>query len=57
MTTQNKAKRKKGRRWHQDRYSKFLASKKFVLEKKFCLEGEEFSDIQAIVARGWVELT
>ena len=73
MTTQNKAKRKKvaadtssgsfdNFRFislvHQDRYSKFLASKKFVLEKKFGLEGEEFSDIQAmIVARGWVELT
>ncbi|XP_058742851.1 uncharacterized protein LOC131615711 [Vicia villosa] len=43
---------------HQERYSKFLVNKKFVLEKKFQLEGDKFSDIHAmIVSRGWVELT
>ncbi|GAU28337.1 hypothetical protein TSUD_256650 [Trifolium subterraneum] len=43
---------------HEERYSKFLANKKFVEEINFQLEGEKFSDIQAmIVARGWVELT
>jgi hypothetical protein len=35
-----------------------MAGKKFVPERNIRLEGDEFSDIQAmIVARGWVELT
>ncbi|GAU28340.1 hypothetical protein TSUD_256680 [Trifolium subterraneum] len=45
---------------HEERYSnsKFIASKKFVPERNIRLEGDKFSDIQAmIVARGWVELT
>ncbi|XP_058742852.1 uncharacterized protein LOC131615712 [Vicia villosa] len=43
---------------HQERYSKFLAHRKFMSEKNFHLEGKKFLDIQAmIVARGWVELT
>jgi hypothetical protein len=43
---------------HQEHYSKFLANKKFVLEKNFQLEGYKFSDIQAmIVTRGWGDLT
>ncbi|CAJ2633771.1 unnamed protein product [Trifolium pratense] len=44
---------------HQKRYSeiKFVSKKRFVLEKNIRLEGDQFSDIQAmIVARGWVEL-
>ncbi|AET00734.1 hypothetical protein MTR_5g095330 [Medicago truncatula] len=73
MATQNKAKRKKVATnassssfdnfhfismVHQERYSKFLTNKKFVLEKNFWLEGDKFSDIQAmIVARGWGKLT
>ncbi|KAK2431924.1 hypothetical protein QL285_030092 [Trifolium repens] len=43
---------------HQERYSNFLANKKFVEEKIFRFEGEKFSDIQTmIVLRGWEELT
>lgn len=43
---------------HQERYSEFLANKKFVEEKNFRLEGNKFLDIQVmIVSRGWVELT
>jgi hypothetical protein len=43
---------------HQERYSNFLANKKFVEEKNFRFEGEKFSDIQTmIVLRGWEELT
>jgi hypothetical protein len=35
-----------------------MAGKKFVPERNIRLEGDKFSDIQAmIVARGWVELT
>ncbi|KAK2378081.1 hypothetical protein QL285_078676 [Trifolium repens] len=73
LVTQNKAKRKKFSTnassnsfdnfhfislVHQERYSKFMAGKKFVPERNIRLEGDKFSDIQAmIVARGWVELT
>ncbi|GAU28338.1 hypothetical protein TSUD_256660 [Trifolium subterraneum] len=43
---------------HEERYSKFMVNKKFVPERNIRLEGDKFSDIQAmIVARGWVELT
>ncbi|KEH18008.1 hypothetical protein MTR_8g009850 [Medicago truncatula] len=43
---------------HQERYSKFLAYKKFELEKNFRLEGDKLSDIQAVITtRGWGELT
>ncbi|PNX66471.1 hypothetical protein L195_g055112, partial [Trifolium pratense] len=44
---------------HQERYSElqFKSKNSFVFEKNFRLEGDQFSDIQAmIVARGWVEL-
>ncbi|XP_045786908.1 uncharacterized protein LOC123882145 [Trifolium pratense] len=73
MVTQNKAKRKRFATnassnsfdnfhfislVHQERYSKFMANRKFVPERNIRLEGDKFSDIQAmIVARGWVELT
>ncbi|WJX64937.1 hypothetical protein P8452_49656 [Trifolium repens] len=73
MVTQNKAKRKRFLTnsssnsfdnfhfislVHQERYSNFMAHKKFVPERNIRLVGDKFSDIQAmIVARGWVELT
>ncbi|CAJ2633776.1 unnamed protein product [Trifolium pratense] len=42
---------------HQERYSNFLASKRFLIEQNLQVEGNRFSDIQAmIVARGWGKL-
>ncbi|WJX59707.1 hypothetical protein P8452_44996 [Trifolium repens] len=43
---------------HQERYSKFLASKRFLIEQNLRFEGSGYANIKAmIVARGWVELT
>ncbi|KAK2378078.1 TMV resistance protein N [Trifolium repens] len=43
---------------HQERYSKFLTSKRFLIEQNLRFEGSGYANIKAmIVARGWVELT
>jgi hypothetical protein len=43
---------------HQERYFKFLASKRFLVEQNLQVDRDSYSDIhKMIVARGWVELT